>query len=342
MVKQKVFLGEIKSVLIVSLFIVLTLSSLSALAQSDENTLYLTVIELFGSPETGMETPITTANVSLAYGSIGGEQSMPAAWQDVPVDTDGQAVFSGLTDGVVYTIGAKAPGYLSAQKEFRKNPGVAYASIILVKAPQGATGSVRVPVLVQAPQGPVALTTAEIEILKAGEVVARADTKNTKGKEGVVFSDLLIGEDYEAYVTAPGYEFQRKSFTIETNKETWLPIILERVQIKPETCPENCSCDSQGNIIYCAEVAEVEPGIEVTPQEAAKKAVEQTQLDIVKTVEEDSLDGKTVYEVEGVSKVRLFAFIPIQMKIKVVVEAEEGLIRRIQKPWWSFLTRHVG
>ena len=46
-----------------------------------ENRLYVTVIELAGSPETGMETAIINAKVSLAYGSIGGEQSMP---QPVP------------------------------------------------------------------------------------------------------------------------------------------------------------------------------------------------------------------------------------------------------------------
>ena len=65
-----------------------------------QSPLYVTIIELTGSPETGMETAITNAKVSLAYGSIGGEQSMPAEWQDVNVNDNGQAIFLNVQPGV--------------------------------------------------------------------------------------------------------------------------------------------------------------------------------------------------------------------------------------------------
>jgi len=151
------------------------------IAQSDESSkLYVTVIEQVGDPA----MVITNAKVSLAYGAPGGEQSQPGAWLDVSTQ-NGQAIFSGLADGYTYTVSAKAPGYFPAQKEFKKLAGVTgYISVVLTKAPASAVGSVRVAVLVQAPQSPIALTTAKIDIFKAGKFITSADTKNTKWKEG--------------------------------------------------------------------------------------------------------------------------------------------------------------
>ena len=222
--------------LVIVLLFVFTVSLPSIIAPShpfevEENILYITVIEQVGDAA----RVLTDAKVSLAHGSIDEEQSMPVEWGDVPVNDNGQAVFSNLDSGT-YIITAKASGYISAQKEFIKQTGVTgHISIALEEAPEGVTGSVRVAVLINAPQGPAPLSTANINILKAGELIISSDTKNTQGKEGVVFSDLSIGEDYEAHITAPGYESQRKNFVIEMNMETWLPIDLgEAVEVTVE------------------------------------------------------------------------------------------------------------
>src|SRR3989344_4860233 len=101
-----------QKVLPIIFFLVVLAFTNSALAQSNENTLYVSVIEQVGDPA----RILTAAKVTLAYGSLGGEQSIPGEWQDVPVDEIGQAVFSNVQPGI-YTITAKAPTYISAQRE---------------------------------------------------------------------------------------------------------------------------------------------------------------------------------------------------------------------------------
>ena len=300
------------------------LSAGHVIAQSDESSkLYVTVIEQMGNPA----MIITNAKVSLAYGSFGGEQSRPGAWQDVSTQ-NGQAIFSGLTDGYTYIVSAEAPGYFPAPKElFKKLAGVTgHISVVLTKAPESAVGSVRVAVLVQAPQSPIALTTAKIDIFKAGKFITSADTKNTKGKDGVVFSKLAVGEDYEARLTAPGYQSQQKGFAIELNKETWLPILMDIVQEKPATCPKDCKCDEQNNVLYCGGAGQ-----------AAQKAVEVVKLDSIQDVQQKEIDGKPVYEVTGTAKGRFLFVIPVSFSVKTVVDVKTGSIEKVERPWWSFL-----
>ena len=313
----------------------------------DENKLYVTVTELVGSPETGMETAISDAKVSLAHsstvslahGSTGGEQSMPAEWQDIPVNVKGQAVFSNIQSGV-YTITAKASGYISSQKEFTKESGkTGYVSVALIKAPADATGSVRIAVLVQVPQSPVALTTAKIELYKSGKLITSSDTKNTRGKEGVVFPDLYIGENYEALVTAPDYESQRKSFVVETNKETWLPIMLEPVRVKPESCPDNCACDENNVIIGCYAKGKSDEGKLISPETVSKILINDNKIvDSVNKVElKVSSDKKPVYETTGRKTARILFLFPVEIGVHTTLSAENGKIKNVEKPWWNFL-----
>ncbi len=313
------------------------LSAGHVIAQSDESSkLYVTVIEQVGDPA----MVITNAKVSLAYGALGGEQSQPGAWQDVSTQNS-QAIFSGLADGYTYTVSAKAPGYFPAQKEFKKLAGVTgHISVVLTKAPESAVGSVRVAVLVQAPQSPIALTTAKIDIFKAGKFITSADTKNTKGKDGVVFSKLAIGEDYEARITAPGYQSQQKGFVIEPNKETWLPILMDIVREKPVTCPKDCKCDEQNNVLYCGGAGQTtEKGVLVTIEVASQKALEAVKLDSIQKAEQKEVDGKPIYEVTGTVKGRFLFVIPVSFSVKTVVDAKTGSIEKIERPWWGFLVR---
>lgn len=309
-------------------------------AQSDESSkLYVTVIEQVGDPA----MVIANAKVSLAYGSLGGEQSQPAMWQDVSTQ-NGQAIFSGLADGYVYTVSAKAPGYFPVQKEFKKIAGVTgHISVAISKAPTDAVGSVRVAVLVQAPQSPIALTTAKIEIFKAGKLITSADTKNTKRKEGVLFSKLAIGENYEARITAPGYQSRQISFAIEPNKETWLPILMDIVREKPAACPKDCKCDENNNVIYCSGAGgTIDKGVSVkpiliSPEAASQKVTGKVKLNTVQKTEQKEVDGKPVYEIIGTVRSRFLFVIPVSFSVKTLVDAKTGDIENIEKPWWSFL-----
>jgi hypothetical protein len=327
-----------KKLFVFSLLLILFMLSVRyVIAQSDESSkLYVIVIEQVDDPA----MIITNAKVSLSYGSLGGEQSQPSAWQDISTQ-NGQAVFSGLADGYTYTVSAKAPGYFPAQKEFKKLTGVTgHISVVLTKAPEGAVGSVRVAVLVQAPQSPIALTTAKIDIFKADKFITSADTKNTKGKEGVVFSKLTIGENYEARITAPGYQSQQKGFAIEPNKETWLPILMDIVREKPATCPKDCKCDEQNNVLYCSGTGQTtEKGVLMTVEVASQKALEAAKLDSIQEARQKEVDGKPVYEIIGTARGRFLFVFPVSFSVKILVDAKTGSIEKTERPWWSFLVR---
>ena len=152
------------SISITLLFIAMILGTNFALAKSDEqsleNTLYVNVIEQVGDPA----RILTNAKVTLAYGSLGGEQSLLEEWQDVPVDETGQAIFSNVQPGV-YRVYAKASGYISSQKEFTKQAGVTgYITIALTQAPAGTTGSIKVALLkIDAPQTKEYIRVSEME-----------------------------------------------------------------------------------------------------------------------------------------------------------------------------------
>ena len=300
------------------------------------DTLYIDVIEQMS--DTAMI--ISNAKVSLAYGGIGEEQSLPGIWMDVPNNSTGKAVFYNVPSNRVYTISAKAPGYFSAQKEFTKGFGDEYTSIALTKAPEGATGSVRIAVMVLAPQSPVALTTAKIDILKGRILIASSDTKNTTGKQGIVFSNLLIGQDYEAHISAPSYQPQNISFEIEPDRVTWLPVLLDVVRQKLTACPIDCTCDEQINILYCGSAGVSGNGTitKISIEPVLQIIKDNKVLDTIGKVEKKLSGNNVAYEVTGSKKVKLFFFIPIEMEVKASVDAETGAFKIVEKPWWSFLT----
>ena len=51
------------------------------------------------------------------------------------------------------------------------------------------------------------------------KLIASATARFPTGKKGVVFSHLPIGDGYEAYAVAPGYESQRMRVAIEPDLE---------------------------------------------------------------------------------------------------------------------------
>ncbi len=50
-----------------------------------------------------------------------------------------------------------------------------------------------------------------------------------------------------------------------------------------------------------------------------------------------ALEETMVYKTKGTKQGKLLAFIPVQMQINAEVNAETGEIKKIEKPWWSFL-----
>jgi hypothetical protein len=59
----------------------------------------------------------------------------------------------------------------------------------------------------------------------------------------------------------------------------------------------------------------------------------------VENIELKEDKGKPVYFLESRLDVRLFALIPVKMKIKSTIDAENNEILKVKKPWWSFLSK---
>lgn len=244
-------------------------------------------------------------------------------------------MFSNVQPGV-YTITAKAPNYISAQKEFTKKAGVTgYVSVALIKAPEGATGSIKIALLEKyAPQTKVYIRNGQLEILKDGEVIRSSGTENGE----VLFTDLPIGT-YTASASTPGYNSERIDFEVEANVEGWLPIGLEEAGGKPRytICPKDCTCDEQTIPIECHGQGFGGKGIAVSTESAIKIVKDSSVVEEVVDIELKE-DGEIIsYEMTGVKKGNLLFFIPTQMNIKTSLNAKSGNIEKTQKPWWSFL-----
>jgi predicted secreted protein len=81
---------------------------------------------------------------------------------------------------------------------------------------------------------------------------------------------------------------------------------------------------------------------------AGPKALKIMPGDILKTrikarkihrIELKVLDDKPVYEAEGTARARLFALIPLNMRIKTLLDGETGEVLKESKPWWAILCR---
>lgn len=51
-------------------------------------------------------------------------------------------------------------------------------------------------------------------------------------------------------------------------------------------------------------------------------------------------DNQKQYDVTGYRTVRLFGFIPIKLKLQLVVNAITGAVEHTSRPWWAFLVRY--
>ena len=72
--------------------------------------------------------------------------------------------------------------------------------------------------------------------------------------------------------------------------------------------------------------------IKVLPEEAVSKA---TEINIVTGRELIEENGKPVYSIKGTKKVRILLIIPASMEIETKVNAENGEVISVNKPWWS-------
>lgn len=116
---------------------------------------------------------------------------------------------------------------------------------------------------------------------------------------------------------------------------------------KPLFCKEGnlidkCDlCGCSGNTDICHEDGSCQfkevKKVNITKDEAAKKAFESDKIQVTNSVELEEQDEKTVYIVEGTKRKRILFLFPINVNIETTIDAQSGEIIETKKPWWSFL-----
>jgi hypothetical protein len=86
--------------------------------------------------------------------------------------------------------------------------------------------------------------------------------------------------------------------------------------------------------------------VKIMPDEAAERALERLRLRVcledegceieLKEVGQGD-DAKAAYEVRARKEARVFGMFKTQMRVQAQVDAENGEVIRVQKPWWAFL-----
>ena len=79
--------------------------------------------------------------------------------------------------------------------------------------------------------------------------------------------------------------------------------------------------------------------VSVLPHEAQNTAISSAGIASVVATELKTEEQKPVYTIQGIRNSRLLFFIPVSVKTTTKIDASNGKVISIQKPWWSFLTR---
>ncbi|HLD58925.1 MAG TPA: hypothetical protein VI977_04800 [archaeon] len=85
-------------------------------------------------------------------------------------------------------------------------------------------------------------------------------------------------------------------------------------------------------------VEEKTVSVSILPENAKQIVEDSLGASQVKKVELDFIEQKPVYKIQSSKQTMLFGFIPIQMQINTQINAQNGEIEKIEKPWWSIFT----
>ena len=74
--------------------------------------------------------------------------------------------------------------------------------------------------------------------------------------------------------------------------------------------------------------------LQLMPDDASARATEVAQVTSIELKEEAS---QLLYVVKGTRQAKLFFIIPVVLDVETKVDAENGNVVAVSKPWWSFL-----
>lgn len=94
----------------------------------------------------------------------------------------------------------------------------------------------------------------------------------------------------------------------------------------------------EGNRLFVG-TTESAKHMSVLPDEAKNTAITSAGLTSVETTKIKTEEQKPIYSVQGVRSSKLLFIIPVSIRTTTKIDATNGKVISIQKPWWSFLAR---
>lgn len=92
----------------------------------------------------------------------------------------------------------------------------------------------------------------------------------------------------------------------------------------------------ENNKLFVGATESVKP-VNVLPNEARSTVAASVGITSVATAELKIEEQRPIYIVQGVREARLLFFIPVSIEITAKIDATNGEMVSVQKPWWSFL-----
>lgn len=92
----------------------------------------------------------------------------------------------------------------------------------------------------------------------------------------------------------------------------------------------------EGNRLFIGGSENANPA-NVLPHEVPSIAINSANVTSVRHIELKTEEQKPVYEVTGSREARLLFVIPVSVPMRTKIDAADGKIISVQKPWWNFL-----
>jgi uncharacterized membrane protein YkoI len=139
-----------------------------------------------------------------------------------------------------------------------------------------------------------------------------------------------------------------KAIPISPLVEKVPPVVNVTIEIDKET--KVAKIESEGVKATTAEKLKIEEKtlkietpkgdiqVNVLPSLATRVAISKSPQEI-KEIELKLINEKPIYEIKGKKVGKLLWLFPIEISVQTQIDATEGKILKIKKPWWSFLAR---
>lgn len=172
---------------------------------------------------------------------------------------------------------------------------------------------------------PLASGPTPAEITLPGGTLIRANPVPEDDKKPFEVND--IPSDFEKIDTTVNFGGKEKGVAVKTGtKELKIEIdnVIAITKKKIEIKDSNLYLETSAGLKQ----------VKILPKQASIAFSEITE---VKEIELKQEAAKPVYAVKGTKKAKLLFIFPVTVKIETKIDAENGEIIAVKKPWWSFL-----